>query len=111
MEVLRLLKDGFFCPDRNLCDDMITLEKLINDEDYSSKIEEAYDAFSSLNISSNLLYLKYKPVVCEFQNFEFQELLSYSRLKNKEYYELVNKCLDSDIHKRKMEKQKTQQKI
>ena len=108
---MEVLKYDVFSRDRYLCEDMITLERLINDEDYSSKIEEAYDAFSSLNISSNLLYLKYKPVVCEFQNFEYQELLSYSRLKNKEYYELVNKCLDSDIHKRKMEKQKTKQKI
>lgn len=108
---MEVLKYDVFSQDRYLCEDMITLERLINDEDYSSKIEDAYDAFSSLNISSNLLYLKYKPVVCEFHNFEYQELLSYSRLKNKDYYNRIKSYLDSDIHKRKMEKQKTKQKI
>ena len=87
-----------------IVDDLIMLKVMCENEKFYKSISIAYDTFNSLNIKDKISYYKYK-VYCKVLNdYSYEQMLSFKRLQDREYYEFLNKYLESDTVNKKLDK-------
>lgn len=87
--------------DRYLQEDLKTLKKINTIPDFYNKLELAFKYVKDLNINSELqfyLYMQTKLMKSKIEGIKYEDIQSYIRFQNKEYYEYVQE--QSKINKK-----------
>ena len=85
-------------------EDLIMLRVIRENEKFYKSILLAYEAFTTLSINNKINYYKYK-VYCKVLNdYSYEQMLSFERLQDREYYEFLEKYLESDVVNKKLDK-------
>lgn len=68
----------------------LKLLKKMDDLKFRNNIESAYQCFISLNIKSEILFIIYQMQLAQLKNVTYEEILSYHRLHDSEYFNSIN---------------------
>lgn len=68
----------------------LQLLRKMEDLNFRNNIESAYQCFVSLNIKSEILFIIYQIQLAQLENVTYEEMLSYHRLHDYEYFNSIN---------------------
>lgn len=68
--------------------DLIMFYKL-QDDLYKTKIWKAFYIFEGLEIQNKKIFYKYKIYFNDLDDFSYEEILSFKRLKDKSYFDII----------------------
>jgi len=87
-----------------LNEDLTLLKITCENEKFYKSISLAYEAFKTLRINNKINYYKYKVYCRVLNDFTYEQMLSFERLQDREYYEFLEKYLESDVVNKKLDK-------